>query len=119
MATPNQDTNIEHMPPNPNTMNPFPTVTHTAQAPHIAPLQASPPHPAPHHAAWRDCKARAPRRGNRADTSEHRAHNGVPDPTRCKLTWQEFPSQRQAPHHRHCNDSPGRNINQLSPTITA
>ncbi|MED6249184.1 hypothetical protein ATANTOWER_010584 [Ataeniobius toweri] len=83
----------------------------------------------PHHTACHDGKARAPRnatpvaahRRDRADTIEHRAHNGTPNPTPRwdKLIRQEVPGQRQAlkanvPHHattttqtHHCNDSPG------------
>ncbi|MEQ2252583.1 hypothetical protein ILYODFUR_023193 [Ilyodon furcidens] len=71
----------------------------------------------------------------KADTTEHRAHKGTLDPTPRwdKLTWQEVPGKRQAPgagiprqaplnhkntpHHYHCNESPGRNIIQLSSTI--
>ncbi|MEQ2278950.1 hypothetical protein AMECASPLE_004564 [Ameca splendens] len=65
------------------------------------------------------------------------AHNGTPNPTPRwdKLTRQGVPGQQQAPgaavphhapcnhtntpQHHHYNDSPGRNIIQLSSTITA
>ncbi|MED6231941.1 hypothetical protein ATANTOWER_015086 [Ataeniobius toweri] len=95
--------------------------------------------------AHRDGKARAPRnatpasthRRNRADTTKHCAQNRTPDPTPRwgKLIWQEVPGPQQAPgagiphyasrihtntpHHCHCNNSPGRNIIQLSYTIAA
>ncbi|MEQ2294081.1 Mitogen-activated protein kinase kinase kinase kinase 5, partial [Ameca splendens] len=57
-----------------------------------------------HHTVRRDGKARAPHNTtlasghNRADTNEHRAHNGTLDPTPRwdKLTRQEVPGQRQA-----------------------
>ncbi|MEQ2316945.1 hypothetical protein AMECASPLE_037764 [Ameca splendens] len=63
------------------------------------------------------------------DTTEQHAHNGTPNPTSRwdKLIRQEVPQvlaagwEPLAPprlpqphkHHRHCNDSPGRDINQL------
>ncbi|MED6244875.1 hypothetical protein ATANTOWER_026288 [Ataeniobius toweri] len=73
-------------------------------------------------------------RHDRADTTKQHAHNGTPDPTPRwdRLTRQEVPGQRSpgvphhaprnhtnTPHHRHCNDGPGKNIVQLSSTITA
>ncbi|MEQ2236099.1 hypothetical protein ILYODFUR_008997 [Ilyodon furcidens] len=89
--------------------------------PHTARLQVPPPHPGPHHTARRDGNARAPRNATpaRADTTEHRAHNGTPDPTLRwdKLTQQEVPGQQQAsrgwrppPHplqpHKHTTSPP-------------
>ncbi|KAK5606570.1 hypothetical protein CRENBAI_018565 [Crenichthys baileyi] len=73
MAMPNQDTDIGHMPPNPNTMNPLPTAhgytptggLHPRKADEATPTQrklhTQPCSKHPHHTARRDGKARAPR----------------------------------------------------------
>ncbi|MEQ2222873.1 hypothetical protein ILYODFUR_030893 [Ilyodon furcidens] len=75
-------------------------------------------------------------RGNRADTFEHRAYNGTPTPHQdgTNSLGKRSPASSNhsglashtttrnhtdTPHHCHCNDSPGRNIIQLSSTITA
>ncbi|KAK5598648.1 hypothetical protein CRENBAI_006617 [Crenichthys baileyi] len=110
---------------------------HSASSTH-SPALSTPSPSCPHHTGCHNGKARAPHnapalvhRHNRADTIEHRAHNRTPDPTprRDKLTRQEVPGQRQelgadvphtdTPQHCHCNDSPGRNIFQLSSSTAA
>ncbi|MEQ2307767.1 hypothetical protein AMECASPLE_021562 [Ameca splendens] len=74
----------------------------------------------PHHTACRKVKARAPcnttpasaHRCNRADTNEHQAHNGTPEPTPRwdKLTRQEVlgPASPTTPpqSHRHTTSLP-------------
>ncbi|KAK5617306.1 hypothetical protein CRENBAI_008004 [Crenichthys baileyi] len=71
-----------------------------------SPAPSTPTSSHPHNTARRNSKPRAPHnavpapahRRNRADTIEHRAHNGALDPTprRDRLTRQEVPGQRQA-----------------------
>ncbi|KAK5620629.1 hypothetical protein CRENBAI_021398 [Crenichthys baileyi] len=103
-ATPNQDTDIEHMFLNPNTMNPLPTVLglippgelHSRKVNEATPTQLklhTQPHSKHlalrhHHTARCEGKAVAPcnaspapaHRRNRADTIKHRAHNKTPTP---------------------------------------
>ncbi|MED6269260.1 hypothetical protein CHARACLAT_031370, partial [Characodon lateralis] len=67
---------------------------HSASSTH-SPAPSTPTASCPHHTARHDSKARALRnatpapgpRRNRADTIEHRTHNGTPNPT---LRWEEL-----------------------------
>ncbi|KAK5604870.1 hypothetical protein CRENBAI_008128 [Crenichthys baileyi] len=120
---PPKDTDIEHMPPNPNAMNPLPKAhghtptgelharKPTKQHPQSASSRHSPPPNTPtashpHHTARCDSQARAlpnatlppAHRRKTTDTAEHRAHNGTPNPTPRwdKHIRQEVPSQHQA-----------------------
>ncbi|KAK5622005.1 hypothetical protein CRENBAI_012735 [Crenichthys baileyi] len=72
-----------------------------------SPTPSTPLHPALHQTVCRYIKARAPCNGtpafthkcNRADTTEHHAHNGPPDPTPRwdNLTRQEVSGQQHTP----------------------
>ncbi|XP_047241089.1 extensin-like [Girardinichthys multiradiatus] len=104
-------------------MKPHP---HSASSTH-SPTPSTLPH-SPDHTAGRDRKTRAlcistptsSHRHNRADTTEHRAYNGNPNPTPRwdKFTRQDVPGQApragvphhtNTPHYCHCNDSLGKN----------
>ncbi|KAK5604868.1 hypothetical protein CRENBAI_008126 [Crenichthys baileyi] len=101
------DTDIEHMLPNPNAMNPRPPQCigtlpqesfipekptehhpHSGSSTH-SPAPSNPTASCPHHTARHDSKARAPcnatpapaHRRNRADTVEHLASIRTPNPT--------------------------------------
>ncbi|MED6262199.1 hypothetical protein ATANTOWER_016040 [Ataeniobius toweri] len=98
-ATSNQDTDIEHVPPNPTALNPLPTAQGHTPTGDLQPQKAYKPHPhsassthspasstpatsCPHDTAHHS-KARAPHnatpapahRCNRADTTKQHAHN--------------------------------------------
>ncbi|MED6249760.1 hypothetical protein ATANTOWER_019160 [Ataeniobius toweri] len=94
-ATPNQDTDYVHMPPNPNAMNPLPTVHGHTPTGELHPRkddEATPTQRKPHTQP----RSKHPRR------VPHSARNHT-----------------DTPHHCHWNDSAGRNITQLSSTIAA
>ncbi|MEQ2283183.1 hypothetical protein AMECASPLE_008619 [Ameca splendens] len=71
---------------------------HSTRSTH-SPAPSTPTVSHPHHTACRDSKARAPHnavhapahRHNRADTVEHRAHNGAPTPRRGPHTMLSTP----------------------------
>ncbi|KAK5610761.1 hypothetical protein CRENBAI_026869 [Crenichthys baileyi] len=92
-ATPNQETDIEHMPPNPNAMNPLPTGATGKTLPSTVPTTES---PTPHQDGTNSPGKRSPATGK---------HLGP-----ASLTT-SFRNYTNRPHHRYSNDSPGRNIN--------
>ncbi|MEQ2246362.1 hypothetical protein ILYODFUR_037693 [Ilyodon furcidens] len=101
--------------------NPY---THTPQASHTGPLQAPPPHPAPHHTAQCDGKARATRNATQLPPTGATGQTSLSTaPTMDHLTSHQDGTNSQ---HNHTNYitaiatiAKGGNIIQLSSTIAA
>ncbi|KAK5603395.1 hypothetical protein CRENBAI_008500 [Crenichthys baileyi] len=125
MATPNQDTDIKHMPPNPNVMNPLPTAHGQTPTGELYPRKADEATPTQHKLHTQP-RSKQPRHVLHPTTPPSAPRWQGKDPAHCCPSFRPQVQQGRhprnhtdTPNHCHCNDNPGRNIIQVSSTTAA